>query len=96
VQQGGAIENTVQLGGPAAGQSTQQKDSATQMVDATEANLKKISERQLSAEEQGTVTQIRQFVEQSKAAVAEGDTERARTLAWKAQTLSEDLVDPKK
>lgn len=66
------------------------------MVDATEANLKKISERQLSAEEQGTVTQIRQFVEQSKAAVAEGDTERARTLAWKAQTLSEDLVDPKK
>jgi len=42
------------------------------------------------------VTQIRQFMAQSKAAVADGDMERARTLAWKAETLSEDLVNPPK
>ena len=33
-------------------------------------------------------------MEQSKAAVGGGDLERARTLAWKAQLLSEELVKP--
>lgn len=66
------------------------------MLDSTGENLKKLSERQLSATEQDTVAQIRQYMDQSKTAVTAGDTERARTLAWKAQTLSEDLVNPKK
>jgi hypothetical protein len=65
------------------------------MLDSTEGNLKKLSARQLSITEQDAVSQIHQFVDQSKAAVATGDTERARTLAWKAQTLSQDLVNPK-
>jgi hypothetical protein len=42
------------------------------------------------------VNQIRQFMEQSKAAVEAGDLERARTLAWKAQLLSDELVKPPK
>jgi hypothetical protein len=66
------------------------------MLEATEANLKKLEERQLSDTEKDMVTQIRQFMEQSKTAVAAGDVERARTLAWKAQTLSDDLVTPPK
>lgn len=66
------------------------------MLDAAESNLKKLEGRQLSDTEQDMVTQIRQFMEQSKTAVAAGDTERAHTLAWKAQTLSEDLVKPEK
>ncbi len=66
------------------------------MLGATEQNLKKIAEMQLSEDQQGMVTQIRQFMEQSKTAVAAGDTERARTLAWKAQLLSEELVNPAK
>ncbi len=66
------------------------------MLGATEQNLKKIAEMQLSEDQQDMVTQIRQFMEQSKTAVAAGDTERARTLAWKAQLLSEELVNPAK
>lgn len=97
VRQGGTSEPSIQLAGGATGsQTTQAKDNVTQMLDSTEGNLKKLSERQLGATEQDAVAQIRQFMDQSKAAVVLGDTERARTLAWKAQTLSDDLVNPKK
>ncbi|MGH9493990.1 MAG: hypothetical protein ACRD3B_03250 [Candidatus Sulfotelmatobacter sp.] len=97
VRQGGTSEPSIQLaGGQSGGQSTQAKDNATQMLDSTEENLKKLSGRQLSESEQDSVAQIRQFIDQSKSAVAAGDNERARTLAWKAETLSEDLVNPKK
>ena len=51
---------------------------------------------QLSTSQQDTVSQTRQFMAQSKAAMAEGDFERARTLAWKAELLSEDLAKPEK
>jgi len=61
----------------------------------TETNLKKLSGQQLSTAQQATVTQIRQFVDQSKAALTAGDVERAQTLAWKAQVLSDDLANPK-
>jgi hypothetical protein len=66
------------------------------MLAATEANLKKIAGQQLSSNQQDMVNQIRQFMEQSKAAVEAGDLERARTLAWKAQLLSDELVKPPK
>jgi len=66
------------------------------MLGTTEANLKKVARRQLSPNEQDMVNQARQFMEQSKAAVAAGDLERARTLAWKAQLLSEELIKPEK
>ena len=97
VRQGGAIEPSIQLaGGPATGQASDQKNAAIQMLGTTEENLKKISGRQLSSEQQDTLTQIQQFIQQSKAAAANGDAERARTLAWKAELLSEDLVNPQK
>jgi hypothetical protein len=35
-------------------------------------------------------------VDQSKVALADGDVERGRTLAWKAKLLSDDLVTPQK
>lgn len=92
VRQGGTSEPAIQLGGGAAGgQASQEKATATQMLGTTEENLKKIAGRQLSATDQDLVTQIRQYMDQSKAAVT-ADPERARTLAWKAQTLSEDLL----
>jgi hypothetical protein len=62
------------------------------MLGTAEENLKKLGGRDLSSTEQETVTQIRQYMDQSKAAVTAGDPERARNLAWKAQTLSEDLL----
>ena len=42
------------------------------------------------------MNQVRQFMDQSKAAIDAGDLERARTLAWKAEVLSEELVKPEK
>jgi len=66
------------------------------MLGTTEANLKKIAGRQLTPDQENMVNQIRQFMEQSKAAAGDGDLDRARTLAWKAQVLSEELVKPAK
>jgi hypothetical protein len=97
VPQGGAAEPSIQLaGGPATDQSSQQKNAAIQLLESTEENLKKLSGRQLSSDQQDTVTQIHQFMQQSKVAAANGDSERARNLAWKAELLSEDLVNPQK
>jgi hypothetical protein len=61
---------------------------------ATEANLKKIADRQLTPAQQDMVNQIQQFMDQSKNSVQSGDLDRARTLAWKAELLSEELVKP--
>jgi len=61
---------------------------------ATEENLKKIEGRQLNPSQQEMVTQIKQFMEQSKVAVAAGDPERGNNLALKAHLLSDELVKP--
>ena len=97
VRQGGTSEPTIRLAGGAVGdQAVQQRDTANQMLAATQTNLKKIAGRQLTANQQDMVNQIHQFIDQSRNAVASGDLERARTLAWKAQLLSEELVKPDK
>jgi iron uptake system EfeUOB component EfeO/EfeM len=83
-------------GGPAGAQATQQQNTAHQMLAETEQNLKKIAGRTLTANQQYMVSQVRQFMQQSKAATAAGDLDRARTLAWKAQLLSEELANPRK
>ena len=96
VKQGGIAEPSIQLVGPGGQPSSADRDAITQTRDATEANLKQLAGRSLTGEQQDTVTQIRQYMDQSKAAVANGELDRARTLAWKARTLSEDLVNPQK
>jgi len=67
-----------------------------QLLGATNQNLKKTGGWQLNSSQQDTITQTRQFVKQSEDAMADGDLERARTLAWKAELLSEDLINPQK
>jgi hypothetical protein len=97
VKQGGITEQSIQLaGGSAGGDSTHKKDDANRMLVATEENLKKIAGRQLSTAQQDSVSQIRQFVDQSKTAITAGNLERAQTLAWKAKLLSDDLLNPQK
>ena len=97
VRHGGSKEPSIQLaGGPIAEQSAQQRDAINQLLGVSDQNLKRAADMQLSAAQQDTVSQTRQFMEQSKAAMASGDFERARTLAWKAQLLSEDLAKPEK
>jgi hypothetical protein len=95
VKQGGTADPSIQLaGGAASKQTSQERDTANQMLGTTEANLKQIAGRQLTSSQQYMVNQIKQFMEQSKAAVADGDLDRARTLAWKAQVLSQELMKP--
>jgi hypothetical protein len=97
VRKGGTTEPRIQLaGGPTAAEAARKRDAVNQLLGATNQNLKKTAGWQLSSSQRDTVTQTRQFVEQSKAAMADGDLERARTLAWKAELLSEDLVNPQK
>jgi hypothetical protein len=97
VRRGGTEEPAIQLaGGPTADQAADKRNAVNQLLEVTGENLKKTAAMQLSSAQQDTITQTRQFVEQSKTAMANGDFERARTLAWKAQLLSEDLVNPEK
>ena len=94
---GGASEPSIQLaGGSVGGTESQQRNAANQMLAATEQNLGKIAGHKLAPSQQDMVNQTRQFMEQAKAAVAAQDFDRARTLAWKAQLLSEELVKPQK
>lgn len=91
---GGSNEPTIQLvGGDAADQASKER-STGQLTAATEENLKKIAGRQLNSTQEETVSQIKQFMDQSKKAVAAGDPERGHNLALKARLLSDELVKP--
>ncbi len=97
VRQGGTSEPAIQLaGGPTADQAAQERAGISQLLAQTDQNLKKTAGMQLTAAQQDTVTQAREFMEQSKSAMTNGDLERAHTLVWKAKLLSEDLVKPEK
>jgi hypothetical protein len=93
VNNGSTAEPSIQLTGTDA---PRQNDTTAQSLAATEKNLKKISALNLTASQQEMVSQIHQFMDQSKAAVAAGDAGRAHTLALKAQTLAEELTQPVK
>jgi hypothetical protein len=95
IREGGTSEPAIQLiGGNGAGQTSHQRSTTDQLLESTEDNLKKAAVRQLNANQQEMVSQIQQFIEQSKAAVAAGDVERGRNLARKARLLSDELVKP--
>jgi hypothetical protein len=94
IRDGGSSEPSIQLSGGTTGEQAMQQRSTEQLTAATEENLKQISGRQLSASQQDMVTQIKQFMDQSKSAIAAGDSERGHNLAEKAHLLSEDLVKP--
>ena len=95
VKDGGSDEPTIALTrGTSEQQASQQRYTTEQLRTATEENLKKLAGRQLTASQQEIVTQIKQFMEQAKSAVADGDLERGHSLAMKAQLLSEELLKP--
>lgn len=95
VRHGGTSEPSIQLaGGPNDSQASHQRDTVNQLLGVTENNLKKVAGKQLNSTQQDTLSQARTFVQQSRSAIADGDLDRARTLAWKAETLSEDLIKP--
>lgn len=97
VRHGGTTEPSIQLaGGTPDSQTSHQRDSANQMLEATETNLKQVAGQQLTTNQQDMVNQIHQFMDQSKTATEAGDLERAQNLAWKAKLLSDELVKPEK
>jgi hypothetical protein len=62
------------------------------MLASTNDNLKKLEGRKLTASQQDMVSQIHQYMKESKAAVAAGDVERGHNLAVKAHLLSDELM----
>jgi hypothetical protein len=94
VRNGGSDEPPVQFSNGTPADQAQHERSTSQLTSATEENLKKISELQLNPSQQDIVSQIKQYIEQSKSAAADGDLDRAHNLAMKAHLLSEDLLKP--
>jgi hypothetical protein len=94
VRNGGSNEPKVQLTGGTTAQRASDKSSTEQLKAATEENLKKAAGLQLSPSQQEMVSQIKEFMEQSKAAAAAGDLESGHNLALKARLLSDELVKP--
>jgi hypothetical protein len=92
VRNGSTTDPTVELSaGLSPQQVSRQMQETDQLLASTDANLKMISSRQLSAAQQDTLTQIKSFMEQARAASSAGDVPRAYNLANKANMLSADL-----
>jgi hypothetical protein len=72
-------------------EAAHQREKTAQLLQSTDANLKSMSGRQLTANQQDAVRQINSYMEQSKTATQDGDLQRARNLAEKARLLSDAL-----
>ena len=93
VRNGGTADPAVQLApGMSAEQASSQRQNTTQLLAATDANLKQISARPMNSSQQASVDQIRKYMEQAKAAEQAGDVQRAQNLASKALLLSDDVA----
>jgi hypothetical protein len=94
VRNGGSEEPSIQLVGGTSDDHASQQRSTEQLTTATDENLKKIAGRQLTPAQQDMVNQVKQFMDQSKTAVAAGNPERGHNLAQKANLLSQELLKP--
>jgi hypothetical protein len=93
VRNGGTADPTVALSPDLSPQqASRQMESTKQLLATSDANLKKISGRQLSANQQDTVKQIKSYMEQANTAKNDRDFQRAYNLAVKANLLSAELV----
>jgi hypothetical protein len=93
VRNGGTTDPAVQLApGVSPEQASSQRQNTTQLLAATDANLKQISSREINSSQQASVSQIRKYMEQAKTAEQAGDVQRAQNLASKALLLSDDLA----
>ncbi len=92
VHQGGATDAPTQMAPVAPEEKAEaQRAKSDSLLSATEANLKKLSGRKLTDDEQSLVNQIRQFIVQSRAALDAGDLAQGYNLASKANILSEEF-----
>ena len=93
VHQGGASEPVTQIvPGITQEEASHQRESAEQLLASSKSHLQQLDARTLNPKQQETVVQIRQYMDGARAALKDGDTQRAHTLAMKAYLLSDDLV----
>ena len=92
VRNGSAADPTVDLSPAPGPQEASRVQAYNQLLITTDANLQKISGRQLSPDQQDTVKQIKSYMEQAKGAAKDGDIQRAYNLAVKANLLSAELA----
>jgi hypothetical protein len=92
VRNGGEKDESAQLA-PAINpeMAREQRARTDQLLAQTNAKLKLVASRQLTASEASTVEEINTYLRQAKAARDAGDTNRAQTLAHKANLLSNEL-----
>lgn len=92
IQEGGTDDSVGPISTPIAhDEATHRRLSTAQLLESTESNLRGLK-RTLTAEEQATVAQIKDYMEQSRAATTQQDLVRAHNLALKAHLLSDELV----
>ena len=93
IRHGSTPEPTVQLApGMTQEQARRQRQNTEQLLVSTETNLQQLAGRSLNSSQQETVGQIRNYMAGARSALKGGDTQRAHTMASKAQLLSEDLA----
>ena len=92
VRNGSAADPTVDLSPAPGPQEASRAQAYNQLLATTDANLQKISGRQLSTDQEDTVKQIKSYMEQAKGAAKDGDVQRAYNLAVKANLLSAELA----
>ncbi len=80
-------------GGLAHSDEQHRTETAEQLNQSTEDNLRSIT-RALNSSEKGVVEQIRTYITQSQQAIADNDLVRAHNLALKAHLLSDELAHP--
>jgi hypothetical protein len=93
VREGGATEPSAQIVPdiPPA-EAARQRQSAEQLLNSTDSQLKPLAGRTLDAQQSETLGQIRNYMAGAQSALQEGDVRRANTLAEKAHLLADDLI----
>ena len=81
------------MGQLSSGDPANYRRQAIDSINSTERSVNSIN-RRLTDNEQVTVTHIREFLKQAKAALASGDVDGARNLAAKAKVLLGELTAP--
>lgn len=93
VRRGGTSDTGGQLEpGMPESEAEHQRQVTEQILQSTNASLKDITRRNLTADQQDMVRQITSYTEQSRSANKEGDLGRARNLALKARQLCDALA----
>jgi hypothetical protein len=93
IHQGGTSEPVAEMvPGISQEEANRQRESAEQLLEASESSVKQLATRSLNQNQQGTLVQIRQYMDGARSALKDSDPQRARRLALKAYLLSDDLV----